>query len=212
MITPTILHLVGTQVLVDLDQSAELALELGKNSDVLYLGVLGLEQSVKRLRFVLQDGAHLRCLTVCCGMGRDRVAADYVIEHIGRGSTSSTLVKGVFGGTSRAEIFGLIKIPPSGQQTDSFLEQRALLLSDTAVANLQPKLQIEANDLKASHAATVGQLDEQQLFYCQSRGLPRADAVRLIVNSFLTEIIADLPDAAVRSAVQMALDRKLALT
>ena len=201
----------GATVIVDQDKAADLRIVLTPQSDVVYVGVLGLGQSSKRLHFVLQDGARLRCTTVCCGAASDRIAADYIIEHVGRGSTAFTLVKGVFSDTARAEIFGLIKIPSSGQQTESFLEQRALLLSDTAYANLQPKLQIEANDLKASHAATVGQLDANQLFYCQSRGLPRATAARLIVRAFLAEALAAVAQPELRGELQQALDRKMAL-
>ena len=171
----------ATESVAILDQTSpeQVTIALAPEVEVRYFGVVGFKQHRKRVRFVLQDGARLRCVTVVCGSGHDRLAVDYVIEHVGRGSTASTLVKGVFADSAHAEVFGLIKILPSGQQAESFLEQRALLLSDTAFANVQPKLQIEANDLKAGHAATVGQLDETQLFYCQSRGLPRAAAARL---------------------------------
>jgi len=204
---------VATAAVVIVDQSCpvELEIELAQESSVIYFAVIGLHQVRKKIHFKLNANTRLQSYTVIGGSGNDQIAVDYLIEHCGRTSAAYTLVKGVFSGTAHAEIFGLIKIPSSGQQTESFLEQRALLLSESARANLQPKLQIEANDLKASHAATVGQLDEGQLFYCQSRGISRQAARRLIVQGFLYDALAQLPDEALRTAISLALRQKLAL-
>lgn len=201
----------GKQTIVDLDQPAELTVELAAGSDVRYFAVVGLQQLRKRIHFRLFAGARLRSYTVACGCGNDAIQLDYIIEHVGRATTAYTLVKGVFTGSAHAEVFGLIKVMSTGVGTDSFLEQRVLLLSESARANLQPKLEIDANDLKASHAAAVGQLDPLQLFYCQSRGIPLPMARRLIVQAFLNDALSQLPDAALRASVGESLHQKLAI-
>ena len=83
----------------------------------------------------------------------------------------------------------MIKVDPGAQRTDAFQESRNLLLSDGAHADAIPGLEIEANDVRCTHAATVASIDEDQLFYLQSRGLTRAEAERLLVGGFL-EVIA----------------------
>ena len=111
---------------------------------------------------------------------------------------------------------GMIKVDPGAQRTDAFQESRNLLLTDGAHADAIPGLEIEANDVRCTHAATVARLDEDQLFYLQSRGLNRAEAERLLVGGFL-EVIAGrlegspfLHDAVSARAPARAGDRLLA--
>ncbi len=201
----------GVQMIVDLDQPADLTLELAPDADVRYCAVIGLQQLVKRVHFTLADRARLAVSTVVVGAGDDRLVVDYTLHHVGRGTHAHTLVKGAFAGSALAEVLGLIQIDPSAQQTESFLEQRALLLADAARVNLQPKLQIEADDVRASHAATVGSLDAEQVFYAQTRGLPPLLAQRLVVQAFLLEAVAAIPQPQERSALALALVGKLGL-
>lgn len=201
----------GTQTFLDLDLGPDLVVDLAPDADVRYCAVVGLQQLVKRVRFRLADRAKLEVTTVVVGAGEDRLTVDYTLHHVGRGSHAHTLVKGALGGSASAEVLGLIRIEPTAQQTESFLEQRALLLADAARANLQPKLQIEADDVRASHAATVGQLDAEQVFYAQTRGLPPQLAQRLVVQAFLLEAMAAVARPQERAQLAAALVRKLGL-
>ena len=82
----------------------------------------------------------------------------------------------------------MVKIGKEARNTDSFLEMRVLLLDKKSSAVAEPKLEIENNDVKASHAATVGKIDEDQLFYLSSRGVDLDEANKLIINGFLKEV------------------------
>ena len=100
----------------------------------------------------------------------------------------------------------MIKVDPGAQRTDAFQESRNLLLTDGAHADAIPGLEIEANDVRCTHAATVARLDEDQLFYLQSRGLTRAEAERLLVGGFLEVIAGRLEDSPfLHDAVSAAL-------
>jgi len=88
----------------------------------------------------------------------------------------------------------MIKINKDAQGVDDFLEMRALMWGKSSVALAEPQLEIEANQVKASHAAAVGRMDEEQLFYLQSRGMKRKKAEKMIVDGFMGELTSKIED------------------
>ena len=104
---------------------------------------------------------------------------------------------------------GMIRVDPGAQQTDAFQECRNLLLSKQAHADAIPGLEIEANDVRCTHAAAVAQVDRDQLYYLRSRGLPEPRAKRLIIDGFLQELAERTTEGPVRDALSAALDRRL---
>lgn len=110
-----------------------------------------------------------------------RVTAD----HQARGTSGRITVRGVAGGGAIVKVYGMIKIRKAAQQTDDFLELRVLTLDKTARAVAEPMLEIEANEVKASHAASVGQVDKEQVLYLMSRGMAKIQAEGIIVEGFL---------------------------
>lgn len=84
-----------------------------------------------------------------------------------------------------ADLKGMIKIAKQVKGIESFLRYKVLLLGERAIVNVTPQLEIESNEVKASHAASIGRVDEEQLFYLMSRGLSRPEAIELIVKAFL---------------------------
>lgn len=109
------------------------------------------------------------------------------IHDVGE-SFGRVTVKGIVKNGARVKVTGLVKIGKEAQKVDDFLEIRLLLLDDKSWAVAEPELEIEANDVRASHAATVSQIDEEQLFYLATRGVARSEAEELIVNGFLAEV------------------------
>lgn len=118
-----------------------------------------------------------------------RVAGEYELvvtaEHFVANTEGRITVRGVAGPSSNVKLFGLIKIAKEAQKTNDFLELRVLTLDPTSRGVAEPTLEIEANDVKASHAASVSGVDPEQLLYLMSRGLGRAEARGLIVEGFL---------------------------
>ncbi len=94
-------------------------------------------------------------------------------------------VKGVVRGGARVKIKGLVKIAEGAKGSDSFLSMKLLLLDDKSMAVAEPELEIENNEVKASHSASVGRIDEEQLFYLETRGIGRTEAENLIIKGFL---------------------------
>jgi Fe-S cluster assembly protein SufD len=114
-------------------------------------------------------------------------------DHVSPHATSDLLYKGALYDASRAVFRGIIRVHPKAQRTDAYQTNRNLLLSDSARADSLPNLEIEADDVRCSHAATVGQLDEEEMFYLMSRGIPRVTAERLVVFGFFGEVLDRLP-------------------
>ncbi len=108
------------------------------------------------------------------------------IVHRAPHTTANTTLKGVAWDTSQLKLSGTIIIEKSAQQTQSFLRENILLLSPEAKAEAIPNLEILANDVKCSHAATISNISEEQVFYLMSRGLTRKKAEEMIVDGFLT--------------------------
>ena len=127
--------------------------------------------------------------------GRQHLAFDTLQDHVAPGCTSDLLYQGALLGKSRSVYEGTIRAWPDAQKTSAYQSNRNLLLSKKARADSLPRLEIEANDLRCTHGATVSQVDDQQVFYLMSRGIPRDDAVRLIVEGFFQPSLDRLPES-----------------
>jgi Fe-S cluster assembly protein SufD len=104
----------------------------------------------------------------------------------------------------------MIRVDPGAQQTDAFQESRNLLLSSAAHADAIPGLEIEADDVRCTHAAAVAQVDPEQLFYLRSRGLTQDNAKRLVIEGFLAELVERIPEGHGREELGGALEGRLA--
>jgi Fe-S cluster assembly protein SufD len=124
-------------------------------------------------------------------------------------ATSDLLYKGALDDRSQAIFRGLIKVFPKAQRTDAYQTNRNLILSGDAESTSLPNLEIEADDVRCSHAATVGQLDEEELFYIMSRGIPRREAERLVVFGFFGEVLDRLPMPGVVRELRSAIEKKI---
>ena len=127
--------------------------------------------------------------------GRQHLAFDTLQDHVAAGCTSDLLYQGALLSRSRSVYEGTIRAWPGAQKTNAYQSNRNLLLSKKARADSLPRLEIEANDLRCTHGATVSPVDDEQIFYLMSRGIPRADAVRLIVEGFFQPSLDRLPEA-----------------
>ncbi len=131
------------------------------------------------------------------------------LDHAHPRCTSRELYKGVLDDKARGTFHGKVLVRPDAQQTDARQANRNLLLSEAAMADARPQLEILADDVKCAHGATVGRLDEQALFYLRARGIPRAEAERLLTHAFATEVVGAVPLAPLRDQVEELLARKL---
>lgn len=132
-------------------------------------------------------------------------------NHVVGHSLSDLLFKGALRGRARTVYQGLIKVHKDAQRSDAYQANRNLILSDKARADSIPSLEIEANDVRCTHGATVGQVDDEQLFYLMARGLARAEAEQLIIEGFFEPVLERIPAESLRALVTQAVERKAAI-
>jgi Fe-S cluster assembly protein SufD len=142
---------------------------------------------------------------------RQHIDYDTTQEHAAPHTTSDLAFRGVLQGRSEAVWRGNIIVDPGAQQTDAFQESRNLLLSKKAHADAIPGLEIQANDVRCTHAAAIAQIDAEQLFYLRSRGLTEDVAKRLVIEGFLAELVERFEEGPVREVLGGALERRLGL-
>jgi Fe-S cluster assembly protein SufD len=170
----------------------------------------GSGQGKLRMETDLQgQGASARVTGAFVGHGSQHIDYDTTQEHAAAHTTSDLAFRGILRDRATSVWSGMIKVDPQAQRTDAFQESRNLLLSDGAHADAIPGLEIEANDVRCTHAATVARIDEDQLFYLRTRGLERAEAERLLVGGFLGVVAGRLEGSALHDAVAAALEREL---
>lgn len=140
---------------------------------------------------------------------RQHLDLDTQQNHHALSTTSDLLFKGALRGQSRAVWQGMIVADPGAQKTDGFQANRNLILEPSARADSIPGLEIQANDLRCTHAATVGQVDDTEMFYLMSRGIPRNEALKLIVDGFFEPLLQRIPFEGVRERLQSAIDARM---
>ena len=158
---------------------------------------------------LLGPGADSNMLGLYFGDGDQHFDHNTSQDHVAPQAHSDLLYKGALDGESRAVFRGVIRVAKGAQGTDAYQTNRNLILSEKARADSLPNLEIEADDVKCSHGATVGQLDEESLFYLMSRGISRGQAERLVVLGFLGEVLQRLPLGGVAEKVTRVIEQKL---
>jgi Fe-S cluster assembly protein SufD len=156
------------------------------------------------------SGAEARVTGAYATHGRQHVDFDTTQEHAAPNTTSDLAFRGVLSGRSSAVWKGNIIVDPGAQKTDAFQESRNLLLSKRAHADAIPGLEIQANDVRCTHAAAIAQVDPDQMFYLRSRGLPTPIAQRLVIEGFLAALVERFEEGPVREVLAGALERRLA--
>ena len=177
-------------VVVNLEMSRSRDLEASNNITITQLGE-GCQTEIYAL-------AYLR--------GEELVTTETHVTHAVGGGTSVQLIKFVLDDQARGRFIGDLKIAPDAQKTEAHQTNRNLLLSETAVMRTQPQLEIYADDVKATHGASTGQLDESALFYMQQRGIDKQKARQLLVGAFMKEVMVTISDEALRERLLNTID------
>jgi len=156
------------------------------------------------------EGAEARVTGAYATRGRQHIDFDTTQEHAAPNTTSDLAFRGVLQDRSTAVWKGNIIVDPGAQKTDAFQESRNLLISRRAHADAIPGLEIQANDVRCTHAAAVAQVDPDQLFYLRSRGLREEVAKRLVIEGFLAALVERFEVGPVRDTLAQSLEERLA--
>lgn len=132
-----------------------------------------------------KEGEKLEWLGIIDARESGEYELNLMISHMVPNTFGRVVIRGVAENGARIAVKGLVKIEKQAQNTDSFLAMKILLLDKKSGATAEPELEIEANRVKASHSASVGKIDDEQLFYLRSRGIEETKAKNIIVNGFI---------------------------
>src|SRR6266542_736005 len=164
-------------------------------------------ESLSRL---IGEGARSDLLAVSVADGAQEFDARTLQDHVCPHTTSDLLYKNALSDRARNIFGGLIRVEPHAHFTDAYQKVRNLLLSDDSEANSMPGLEILADNVRCTHGATSGQIEEDQLFYLRSRGIPTKVAQRLLVTGFLDEVIQRLDHPAISGYLHRLIEEKFA--
>jgi Fe-S cluster assembly protein SufD len=156
-------------------------------------------------------GADARVTGAYASHARQHIDFDTTQEHAAPNTTSDLAFRGVLQDRSTAVWKGNIIVDPGAQKTDAFQESRNLLLSKRAHADAIPGLEIQANDVRCTHAAAIAQVDQEQLFYLRAHGLGEELAKRLVIEGFLSALVLRFEEGPVREVLGQALERRLSM-
>ena len=176
--------------------------QAGEKLDLSFVVLPGESRDITYTVDLLGPGAeaHIKGLYLCRDC--EKVNIRVVMHHCAPGCHSTQLINGIAGGEADVRFDGTIVVAPDAQQTEAFQENHNIVLTESAKVQTRPQLEIYADDVKCSHGATVGQLNEDELFYMRSRGIPEAEARTLQMLSFLSPVIPEGREAEIEQAVR----------
>jgi Fe-S cluster assembly protein SufD len=174
------------------------------------IGALG-SRLAKVNQHVALTGPHADCQVngTMFAEGRQHLSYHTLQHHLAPSTHSDFLYKTALQDRSRTVWRGMIKVDPDGQRTDGYQRNDNLLLSSDARADSIPGLEIEADDVRCTHGATTGKVDEEQIFYAQCRGFTRKEATRAIVIGFFQQVFDRIPIESVREALGLAIAQRV---
>ena len=164
-------------------------------------------ESLSRL---VGEGGRSDLLAVAVATNEQEFDARTLQDHISPHTASDLLYKNALDDRARCTFGGLIRVEPHAHFTDAYQKVRNLLLSDDSEANSMPGLEILADNVRCTHGATSGQINEDEMFYLHSRGIPTKVAQRLIVTGFLNEVIQRLDQPSIADYLRGLIDQKFA--
>jgi len=141
--------------------------------------------------------------------GSQHVDNHSLIDHAKPHCFSNELYKGVLNDKSHAVFNGKVYVRPDAQKTNAYQSNKNILLTREASVDTKPQLEIYADDVRCTHGATVGQLDDESVFYLQSRGIPKGEAIKLLINAFANDIFENLTIEPLRKYIGKLIFEKL---
>ncbi|HWT44063.1 MAG TPA: SufD family Fe-S cluster assembly protein [Sphingopyxis sp.] len=156
------------------------------------------------LAVTLHEGADFNLGAAQIGGGEQNLEIVTTVTHAEPDATSRQMVRSVLGGTATGTYLGKVAVARDAQQTDSEQDVKAMLLDRSATANAKPELEIFADDVKCAHGCAIGELDAMSLYYLQSRGLPPAEAKKILLQAFVAGVFDGAEDEEQLQALALA--------
>ena len=187
----------------------DIEVQSGQRKDMVLLMFPGVSCDIRLDVRLTGEGAEANVYGayVCGGEEKVKIAVD--MHHDMPHCNSRQLFKGIAGGVSKVDFYGKIIVAQDAQRTEAYQENHNILLTDGAKVDTKPQLEIYADDVKCSHGATIGRLNEEEQFYMRSRGISLEDAKVLQMISFVAPVLENIPDESQREALAAQLEESI---
>ena len=187
----------------------QIVVEGNARADVVLLIFPGISTDIKLDVRLVGEGAEANVYGayVCGGEEKVKIAVD--MYHDEPHCNSRQLFKGIAGGVSKVDFYGKIIVAQDAQRTEAYQENHNILLTDGAKVDTKPQLEIYADDVKCSHGATIGRLNEEEQFYMRSRGISLEDAKVLQMISFIAPVLEHVEDETQRDALTARIESEI---
>lgn len=184
---------------------------LGRDEElsVLLIALPGVSADVSLKVDLNGEGARFALNGVGISTANEKIRVHVELRHNVPGCSSSQLFKNLVGGMARVDFYGRIIVAQDAQKTEAYQANHNLLLSETARVNTKPQLEIYADDVKCSHGATIGKLNEDEQFYMRSRGISLAEARFLQMISFVSPVFELVPEETERERLRDEVEAEL---
>ncbi len=183
---------------------------IGKGASIVNANIFTKGELVRANNFEILEGQNSKSedYTILLSKNEQYFDLNYTAIHRAPDTFSRSIFKGALKGKSKNVFDGMILIEPTGTRTNAFLECHSMILGESASSNQIPGLEIKTDDVKASHSATVARIDEDELFYLESRGIPKNEAKNMIVKSFLDSVVFMLPEE-IRKPIESQIEKNM---
>lgn len=187
----------------------QIVVEGNARADVILLIFPGISADIKLDVRLVGEGAEANVYGayICGGEEKVKIAVD--MYHDEPHCNSRQLFKGIAGGVSKVDFYGKIIVAQDAQRTEAYQENHNILLTDGAKVDTKPQLEIYADDVKCSHGATIGRLNEEEQFYMRSRGISLEDAKVLQMISFIAPVLEHVEDETQRDALTARIESEI---
>lgn len=196
-------------LIIDSIENSTITLEAGSRLTFILLSFNGWT-GLKRLAFEFTGpGSELTFLCFMVGKNQNIFQFETFSKHLSTQTKAHFFLRSVMFDSSMVDYKGNLNIHKKAQLTDTYLSHQTLLLSDKARARTIPALEIEADDVKAGHAATIGKVDKDLMFYLQSRGINKMEAEQMLISGFFEEQLRLIPDHSLQEKIRQELTHQL---
>lgn len=202
------LNITTSKTILDKNSADEnVIIEINENEQIQYV-ILAVGNFNKDITFNIRgENAELEVIGICLLKNNEKINLNTIQSHKEKRSNSTNLIKTILKDSSNFNFTGLIKIDKQAQQTNAFLTQNTLTLSDDTINHSVPSLEINADDVKASHAATTSFIDEESLYYLKSRGISQQESENLIIRGFINSAVDKIEDIKIKKAVEEKVEK-----
>jgi Fe-S cluster assembly protein SufD len=197
------LNITTSKTILDKNSADEnVIIEINENEQIQYV-ILAVGNFNKNITFNIKgENAEVEVIGICLLKNNEKTNLSTIQFHKEKRSNSTNLIKTILKDSANFNFTGLIKIDKKAQQTNAFLTQNTLTLSENTINHSVPSLEINADDVKASHAATTSFIDEESLYYLKSRGISQQQSENLIIRGFIQTAINKIKDEEIKKEVE----------